>query len=374
MQDNKYDVAIVGAGIVGLAIAYAAAKKGNKVAVFERNPRAVGASIRNFGLVWPIGQPAGELLDRAMRSREIWIEAASESGLWLKQNGSLQLAYHQDEWDIVQAFHKDAAHAGYKTKMMTPGEVSALSPAVKTDGLKGALYSSTECTVTSRLAIPQLTQYLEQVHGVEFHFGTAVSHAEGGLLTDFFEIWRAERIYICSGADFETLYPQIFRESGITKCKLQMMRTVSQPEGWDLGPSLCAGLTLLHYHSFAYLAEQLRHTKARYDAENPAFSKYGIHVLVSQNNAGEIILGDSHEYGWDVSPFDKEEINRHILSYLSTFAELPTLEMTETWHGVYPKLPGKTEFVASPAQGVLIVNGLSGAGMTMSFGLAETLV
>jgi glycine/D-amino acid oxidase-like deaminating enzyme len=26
MQDNKYDVAIVGAGIVGLAIAYAAAK------------------------------------------------------------------------------------------------------------------------------------------------------------------------------------------------------------------------------------------------------------------------------------------------------------------------------------------------------------
>ena len=99
-----------------------------------------------------------------------------------------------------------------------------------------------------------------------------------------------------------------------------------------------------------------------------------IHVLVSQNNAGELILGDSHEYGWDVSPFDKEEINRHILGYLSTFADFPTLELTETWHGVYPKLPGKTEFVANPAHGVWIVNGLSGAGMTMSFGLAETLV
>jgi len=44
----RVDTAIVGAGIVGLAHAYLAAKSGRKVAVFERNPAATGASVRNF--------------------------------------------------------------------------------------------------------------------------------------------------------------------------------------------------------------------------------------------------------------------------------------------------------------------------------------
>ncbi|HRI62123.1 MAG TPA: TIGR03364 family FAD-dependent oxidoreductase, partial [Saprospiraceae bacterium] len=336
MNDNKFDIAVVGAGIVGLAIAYTAAKKGQKVVVFERHPRAVGASVRNFGLVWPVGQPAGPLLDRAMRSREIWLEVAEASGLWLKQNGSLQLAYHDDEMTVLHDFYRNAGEAGYRVKLLPPGEVPAYSPAVKTDGLKGALWSATECTVTSRQAIPQIAAYLEKNFGVEFHFGSAVTHVESRGLSDFYDNWQAERIFICSGAEFETLYPKIFRDSGITKCKLQMLRTAAQPEAWDLGASLCAGLTLLHYSSFAHL-DSLAAVRERYEKENPDFARYGVHVLVSQNRFGEIILGDSHEYGWDVSPFDSEAINRLILDYLNTFAHFPDAAIAETWHGVYPK-------------------------------------
>jgi FAD dependent oxidoreductase TIGR03364 len=373
MNDNKFETAVVGAGIVGLAVAYTAAKKGQKVVVFERNPRAVGASVRNFGLLWPIGQPAGKSLDRAMRSREVWMTIARASGVWLKQNGSLHLACHDDELAVLHDFYRNAADAGYRVKMLTANEVPAFSPAVKTEGLKGALWSETECTVTSRQAIPQIAAYLEKELGVEFHFGSAVTHVESRVLSDFYDTWQAERIFICSGAEFETLYPKIFRESGITKCKLQMLRTATQPNDWDLGASLCAGLTLLHYSSFAHL-ESLASVRERYDRENPDFARYGVHVLVSQNRFGEIILGDSHEYGWDVSPFDSEAINNLILNYLNTFAQFPDAAIAETWHGVYPKIPGKTEFVLEVEPGVWIVNGLSGAGMTMSFGLAEEVV
>lgn len=373
MKDNQYDVAIVGAGIVGLALAYAAAKKGQKVIVFERHPRAVGASVRNFGLIWPVGQPAGPLLDRALRSREIWLDVAAASGLWLNQNGSLQLAYHDDEMAVLRDFEREAGHAGYQTRLLPPGEAAALSPGIRPEGLKGALFSGTECTVTSRQAIPQITAYLEKQWGVEFHFGSAVTHVESKCLSDFYEIWRAERIFICSGAEFETLYPKIFRESGITKCKLQMLRTAAQPSGWELGASLCAGLTLLHYASFAPF-DSLSAVQDRYAQENPDFARFGVHVLVSQNSFGELILGDSHEYGWDVSPFDSEAINQLILQYLHSFAQCPDMEIAETWHGVYPKLPGRADFVVEAEPGVWIVNGLSGAGMTMSFGLAEEVV
>jgi glycine/D-amino acid oxidase-like deaminating enzyme len=95
---------------------------------------------------------------------------------------------------------------------------------------------------------------------------------------------------------------------------------------------------------------------------------------LSQTATGELTIGDSHEYGLALAPFDREEINRAILEYLNTFAVAPSFEIVERWHGIYPKLPGKTEFVATPEKGVTIVNGLSGAGMTFSFGLADEMV
>gem|GEM_PF-1036803 len=64
------------------------------------------------------------------------------------------------------------------------------------------------------------------------------------------ESWHTEQIFVCSGEDFETLYPDTYAVSGISKVKLQMMRSVLQPGRWALGPSLCAELTLTHYDAF----------------------------------------------------------------------------------------------------------------------------
>jgi FAD dependent oxidoreductase TIGR03364 len=367
-SSSSYDVAIVGGGIVGLSIAYTAAKKGSSVAVFERHPKAQGATVRNFGMVWPIGQPAATFA-RAMRAREVWLDLAQRAGFWAKPGGSLHLAYHEDELNVLEEFLATTRHVGYKCKMLTPEEVISRSPLVNPVGLEGAMYSATEVNVDPRESTEAIAAYLQHQLGVQFYYNTVITNISHPCLESNTGKWSAEQIYVCSGADFETLYPETFAQSGMTKCKLQMLRTTPQPKGWELGPNLAAGLTLQHYASFAH-CESLKLLKKRFAKELAEYNRWGIHVLVSQTRLGELTLGDSHEYGADVSPFDKQLINNLILKYLKKFLKHPTLEIAETWHGIYPKLPGKTEFIAHPENGVTIINGLGGAGMTLSFGLA----
>src|ERR1700755_2730880 len=93
---------VIGAGIVGLATARALALRGFSVKVFERSAQAVGASIRNFGMIWPIGQTAGKMYDRAVRSRNVWKELGPKADFWHETAGSLHLAYQPDEWQVLQ--------------------------------------------------------------------------------------------------------------------------------------------------------------------------------------------------------------------------------------------------------------------------------
>ncbi len=149
-MSSSFDDAIVGAGIIGLAHAFHLARQGQRVVVFERSPRACGASVRNFGMLWPIGQPAGAMHTMALRSREIWLEVLAASGLWHEQCGSLHLAYRDDEAQVLGEFADGAAHNGYSCELLSPAEVAARSPAVKSRGLKAGLWSPTETCVDPR--------------------------------------------------------------------------------------------------------------------------------------------------------------------------------------------------------------------------------
>ncbi len=84
---DSYDLAIVGAGVVGLGHALAASRRGLKVVVIDRDAQANGASIRNFGFITVTGQQRGECWRRAMRSRDIWAEVAPLAGIDVVHRG-----------------------------------------------------------------------------------------------------------------------------------------------------------------------------------------------------------------------------------------------------------------------------------------------
>ncbi|MDB5091400.1 MAG: oxidoreductase [Mucilaginibacter sp.] len=364
---------IIGAGIVGLATARALALRGYKVTIFERNERAVGASIRNFGMIWPIGQATGPLFDRAMLSRSIWKEICTEANIWHDEVGSLHLAYHDDELQVIAEYVETNRHFR-DCSLLSPKQTLQKSPAVNPDGLKGALWSGEEMIVESRVAVGQVAKYLTEKYDVAFYWNTAISQIDHPKVISGNRSWEADEIFVCSGADFETLYPDLFLETQITKCKLQMMRLVTQPDEWRIGPSLCGGLSMIHYPGFQ-AAASLPALRKRYEEQYAEYLKWGIHVMVSQNGSGELTIGDSHEYGLVHDPFDKKFINDMITSYLQTFATFKDWKLLQSWHGIYPKMTnGATELIVDIEPGVTVINGIGGNGMTLSFGLCEEVI
>jgi FAD dependent oxidoreductase TIGR03364 len=368
-----YDDAVIGAGIVGLAHAYHLARRGRKVLVLERDRAAMGASVRNFGMLWPIGQPAGELRSLARRSLSSWRDVLDSSGLWHRRTGSLHLAYREDEARVLDEFLAASVGRDEPFEWLDADAVRELAPRVRPDGLLGGLWSPEEVCVDPREVIAGLPAWLGRSHGVAFRFEEPVVDVQPGCVTARGGRFEVGRVWVCSGDEMRALFPELLAGAGMVRCKLQMMR--SQPMGPEgsIGPMLAGGLTLRHYAAFRD-CPGLEALKERVARESPWFDRYGIHVMVSQNGRGELTIGDSHEYGDEIDCFDKAEIEARILDYLRGFLDVTGLEIASRWHGTYAKHPTRPYVVLSPCAGVLAITGIGGAGMTMSFGVAATVV
>jgi FAD dependent oxidoreductase TIGR03364 len=371
-MSNKSAI-VIGAGIVGLATARALAIKGYSVKIYERNLKASGASVRNFGMIWPIGQPSGKQYERAIRSRDCWKEIANSSKLWYDSVGSLHLAYHMDEWQVLQELFEIFTKDGRDVHLLNKEGVLNKSGIAKEKNCLGGLYSNEEIIVDPREAISMLPYYFKEKFNIHCFWGKTVTAARTGNITIGSEIIQADQIFICSGSDFETLYPEDYAKFPLTKCKLQMMRFIEKGSS-RIGPALCGGLSLIHYASFN-AASSLNKLRKRYEDEMSEYLDYGIHVMVSQNQSGQLTVGDSHEYGLAPDPFDRIYINDMILKYFQEFTSLNRPELIESWNGVYCKLTnGQTDLFYSPEPGIYIINAVGGAGMTLSFGLTEELI
>ena len=367
---QQTEVAVVGGGILGLAHALEASRQGRRVTVFEKDAQARGASVRNFGMVYPIGMKPGLIRERALRSRRVWLELGAQAGFWHDPVGSLLVARTPDELQVLEEFVTHSAPEGYTTQMLSAEEALQKSPGLVREGLLGALWSDQEVCVDPVEALQKIPAWLQAQYQVEFCYQTTVTHVESGRLRAGGTDWQAEQIIVCSGADLQTLFPKELAESGIQNCQLHMFRTVPQSGNWRLGPLLAAGLTLLHYPAFA-LAPSLPQLRQRLQADFAPLLEWGIHVLASQHGHGQVTLGDSHEYGPSPSLFYRMEIEERITEYLQGFLALPSLQIAERWLGVYPRHPSGEPWIHRPSPGVLLVNGIGGIGMTTSFGLVQ---
>lgn len=366
----SYDIAIVGAGILGLAHALAAARRGKRVVVIERDAFATGASIRNFGFVTVTGQEAGDCWTLARRSRDVWAEVAAAARIPVLHEGLIVTARHPEAEAVIDAFLE--TDMGAECRRLSREEARARCPALRPDGVTAALYSPHELRVESRTAIAALARWLAEAHGVDFLWSTLVHSVETPMLETSRGRVEAETVVVCPGDNFHGLFADRIAAYAPTRCKLQMMRVVPE-RPVALGSAVMSDHGLARYHGYADLPAAGA-LKARLDREQPAKRQHGVHLIVVQSEDGSLVVGDTHEYGETLDPFISDELNALVLDELDSVLDLGARRVSESWIGTYASAGDRWRFTDAPDDATRVVVVTAGCGASTAFGIGEETI
>lgn len=369
---KHFDVVVVGAGMLGIAHAYAAARRGLSVAVVERSRQAHGATIRNFGQVLVTGQAPGLMASHARQTRELWLGLAKGAGFHVRANGSLVLARNAAERDVLEEFAATRLEQeGYRARLLGERDTARLFDG-RLQHHCAALQGDDDLQIYSREALPAVTRHLAEDLGVRFITATLARAAGAGEVHTTAGALQGKHVFVCPGHDYLTLLPDVFEPLQPQVTRLQMLRAAFAHGGFDLDRPLLTGLSCVHYGAFADLpsAAVLRQ---RFEAQEPFLMDNGIHLLVSPTPYGELIIGDSHRYGEDAPPFNDEAVDDALLD-LAERALGARLRVVERWQGVYgARGPAPFSVLQADAQTTVAVMH-SGVGMTVGLAIGENTV
>ncbi|MGI5216905.1 TIGR03364 family FAD-dependent oxidoreductase [Nocardia sp. CA-290969] len=362
------DLAVVGAGIVGLAHAVDAVERGMRVAVVERDARAVGASIRNFGHLCATPQ-TGTALDYAMTAREKWLQLAEKAGFEIVRAGTLVVARSAAEMGVLEEFA--AARGREQVVLLDRTGVEKSFPAGNGGEIIGGAHLPLDLRVDPRAALPALAHWLAG-QGVEFCWHTHAGALSPGLVHTARGDLRATSIVHAAGHDIDRLFPALAEEYDVRRCKLHMLE-VDPPGDVRIEPAVLTGYSMLRYGGLAATgsaAEVRRETTAR----APETLDAVMNLMLTQRPDGAIVLGDTHHYSRTHLPFDEESVTDLVLREGARLFGVDNLTVRRRWRGIYADSP-KTDFlVAAPAPGIRVVSVTSGIGMTTAHGLAPTVL
>ena len=366
---EKFDLAIVGAGILGLACALAAVRRKLKVVVIERDTRPRQASIRNFGFITVTGQDREGVWSRARRSRDVWLEVATRAGIQIVQTGQWVAAQRPEAAAVLEAFMRTDMADG--CELLTAASARQRCADLQTSGLQAVLWSPHELRVESREAIPQLADWLAREHGVRFCWETAAHSIASAHVDTSRGPISAGATIVCPGDDLVSLYPDRLARAGIGRCVLQMLRLESP--GFRLPGTVISDLSLIRYGGFATLpeADLLRR---RLESEQGELIEHGIHLIVAQSADGSLVVGDSHHYDSASDPFSVERIYTLLLDEYAAVIGHPPPPVRERWNGTYTVANDRVLLIDEPAPNVRLVLVTSGVGASTGFAIGEEVI
>ena len=280
---------------------------------------------------------------------------------------------------VLQEFAHQYATT-YRCEYLDAGEALRRYPFLSAAYCKAVLCFPDDLALEPRLLLRQLISHLTQRGLIEYRGQTMVVSVEVSgqhcIVRDACgNTYSADRVFICNGARYQVLFPHLFQHSGLKICKLQMMRTVSQPAGL-LPHSVLSGLSILRYPGFSACPS---YTLLKQQPVEGHLRHYGIHLLFKQSVDGSVIIGDSHAYS-AFEDADKDEeytdwrINEAILEHGKQMLALPSWKIQQFWNGYYVVHSEQEVYTETIDSRIHVATGIGGKGMSTGPGFARSHV
>lgn len=354
-------VLVIGAGVVGLAVARAAARRGHEVIVAEAEP-AVGTvtSARNSevihgGMYYPTGTLRAQ---HCVRGRRMLYEFCASHGVPHRKCGKLIVATNDAEMEKINAIEAQGRINGVERLEMLGGNVArALEPELT---CVGALLSPETGIIDSHSYMLALRGDIEAAGGA-IAVNTPVIGArrkDGQWEVDF------------GGADKGT-----FEFDAIVNCAGLRAQSVARTME-DYPAARVPKLVLGKGNYFSYAG---RPVFSRLIYPTPIVGGLGVHVTLDL--AGRMRFGPDVEWieheNYDVDPKRADIFYDRVRTY---WPGLPDDSLKPDYAGIRPKIGGPKEpqadfLIDAPTQhgvpGLVQMFGIESPGLTSSLSLGE---
>ncbi|WP_035868844.1 NAD(P)/FAD-dependent oxidoreductase [Kitasatospora cheerisanensis] len=349
LKRTSYDAVVVGAGVVGAACAYYAAKAGLRVAVVDRGPVAGGTTGAGEGNLLVSDKEPGPELDLALLSTTLWRDLAAEFGdrVEYEPKGGLVVATAPAGLDALHGFAAGQLAAGVDAVAVAADDLRELEPHLA-DGLPGGVLYPQDAQVQPALA----AAHLLRASGADRYLGeavTALRRGPGGAITGVVTERR------------ELAAPAVVNAAGT----------------WGGAVAELAGVRLpvLPRRGFVLVTEPLPRIVRRkvYAADYVADVASGSadlqsSAVVEGTPAGPVLIGASRErVGFDrtLSP---EVLHRLAAQAAALFPVLRTVAVQRAYRGFRPYLPDHLPAIGRDARvpGLYQACGHEGAGIGLA--------
>ncbi len=379
MSQTQFDLIIVGAGILGLSAAIQASEQGMRVCIFEKNASPIGATRRNFGMVGTstLSRPDEKWREYALNTRAFYQRIQAKKDISFTQRQGLYIANNTLEAQVLSEFAEQAENYQIAVDLLNPHQVKTQFNYLNQETLiQAGLIVKEDYSVEPHAVANLLIEYAKSI-GISIFTNACVikTQSEKGMCTAFLatdQQYTAKKILICHGEAVNILYPALLRNLGLKRCALQMALTDKFTQ--SLNASIYSGLSISRYPAFEICPSHAELVKS---SQVDFVKKYGIHILIKQNQFGELIIGDSHEYHsiQDEPQFmQREEINQFIWDYCHEKIGIQLPKIQKRWTGFYLTHETELACVTEAEENIYLISAIAGKGMSTGAGFMQEVL